>query len=152
MSDGTAVSENLSLQVSRMVKAKRHRVFDAWTKPELMHLWFAPGSMTVASASADLRIGGAYHVEIKGDAGVIHMVHGVYQEIIPNERLRFTWGWQDVPDGSVVTVEFKDVEGGTEVILTHERLTTVEWRDRHEHGWNGCLVNLAGVFDTGRIA
>jgi uncharacterized protein YndB with AHSA1/START domain len=148
MSNGTALSENLSLQVKRMVKARRHRVFDAWTKPELMHLWFAPGTMTVPHASADLRVGGAYRVEIKGDAEVPHVASGVYQEIVPNELLRFTWGWQGGPDmQSVVTVEFKDVDGGTEVILTHERLPDAEWRDKHEHGWIGCLANLARVFD-----
>ena len=147
MSEAAVVSTNHTLRVSRIVKAKRQRVFDAWTKPELMHLWFAPGTMTVPSASADLRIGGAYRVVMKGDAEVTHIVHGVYQEIVPNERLRFTWGWHDVPDESVVTVEFRDAEGGTEVILTHERLPDVETRDKHEHGWIGCLANLARVFD-----
>ena len=143
MSEAAAVSANHALQVSRMVKARRQRVFDAWTKPELMHMWFAPGTMTVPSASADLRIGGAYRVEMSGDAGVTHIVHGVYQEIVTNELLRFTWGWQHVDDESMVTVEFKDAEGGTEVILTHERLGTAELRDKHEHGWTGCLENLA---------
>src|SRR5271155_4654781 len=114
MSESVAVSENVSLRVSRLIKARRSRVFDSWTKPELMNLWFAPGTMTVPNASADLRIGGAYRVEMKGDAEVTHIAHGVYQEIVPNELLRFTWGWQDVPAESVVTVEFKDVAGGTE--------------------------------------
>jgi len=148
MSDGAAVKENLSLQVSRMVKARRERVFDAWTKPELMHLWFAPGTMRVAHASADLRLGGAYRVEIQGDAEVTHIATGVYQEIVPNELLRFTWGWQGGPDmQSVVTVEFKDADRGTEVILTHERLPDAESRDKHRHGWIGCLENLAALFD-----
>jgi uncharacterized protein YndB with AHSA1/START domain len=148
MSDGAAVKENLSLQVTRMVKARRERVFDAWTKPELMHLWFAPGTMTVPHASADLRVGGAYRVEMKGDAEVPHIVGGIYQEIVPNELLRFTWGWQGGPEAqSVVTVEFKDVDGGTEVILTHERLPDAESRDKHQHGWIGCLENLAGLFE-----
>jgi uncharacterized protein YndB with AHSA1/START domain len=148
MSDGAAVKENLSLQVTRMVKAKRYRVFDAWTKPELMHLWFAPGTMTVPHASADLRVGGAYRVEMQADAEVTHIVSGVYQEIVPNELLRFTWGWQGGPDSqSVVTVEFRDADGGTEVILTHERLPDAESRDKHQHGWISCLENLAGLFD-----
>jgi uncharacterized protein YndB with AHSA1/START domain len=138
------VSENLKLQVTRVIKAKRARVFDAWTKPELMHLWFAPGNMTVPSASADPRVGGAYRVEMRGDAGVTHIVSGVYQEIVPNELLRFTWGWQGGPkEESLVTIVFKDIEGGTELTLTHERLDSVESRDKHQKGWLGCLENLA---------
>jgi len=148
MSDGVTVKENLSLQVKRMVKAKRQRVFDAWTKPELMHLWFAPGTMTAPHASTDLRVGGAHRVEINGDADVTHVASGVYQEIVPNELLRFTWGWQGGLEAqSVVTVEFKDADGGTEVILTHERLPDVEWWDKHQHGWIGCLENLAALFE-----
>src|ERR1700731_2469340 len=104
MSDGVAVKENLSLQGKRMFKRRRQRVFDAGTRPELMHQWFAPGTMTVPHASADLRVGGAYRVEIKGDADVTHVASGVYQEIVPNELLRFTWGWQDGLEAqSVVT-------------------------------------------------
>lgn len=142
------VSAGYSLQVTRMVKAKRPRVFEAWTNPELMHLWFAPGTMTVPSASADLRVGGAYRVVMKGDGEVTHVVSGVYEEIVPNELLRFTWGWLGGDEEqSLVTVEFKDAVDGTEVILTHERLSTEESRNKHQHGWIGCLQNLAVLFE-----
>jgi glutathione S-transferase len=148
MSDGIAVSESVSLQVKRFVNARRPRVFDAWIKPELMYLWFAPGAMKVASASADARVGGAYRIEIQGDGAVTNIAAGVYTEIVPNELLSFTWGWQNFPGWeSLVTVVFKDLEGGTEVILTHERLPNEESRDKHQHGWLGCLSNLARLYD-----
>jgi uncharacterized protein YndB with AHSA1/START domain len=147
MSEGVAVSENVSLQVTRMIKARRQRVFDSWTKPELMHLWFAPGTMRVTSASTDPRVGGAYRIEMRGDEAT-NIVTGVYTEIVPNELLSFTWGWQNHPGPeSQVTVLFKDVTGGTEVILTHERLANEESRNKHEHGWKGCLQNLARLYD-----
>ena len=144
MSESVGVSENTSFQVKRMVKASRQWVFDSWTKPELMQLWFAPRSMTVPAASADLRVGGAYSVEMEGGTDFTHVAIGVYKEIVPNRRLSFTWGWQNDPSAeSLVTVVFRNFEGGTEVILTHERLASEESRDKHLHGWEGCLENLA---------
>ena len=113
-----AQSENLKLQVTRTIKASRPRVFDSWTKPELMERWFAPGAMTVANASADLQVGGQYRVEMHGVDGYVHVAAGVYKKIIPNEVLSFTWGGVcDPGPETLVTVEFKDVEGGTELTL-----------------------------------
>jgi uncharacterized protein YndB with AHSA1/START domain len=131
-----------------MIKARRPRVFDSWTKPELMHLWFAPGTMTVADAAVDLRVGGAYRVEMRSDGAVTNIAAGVYTEIVPNERLSFTWGWKNFPGPeSQVTVVFRDVDGGTEVVLTHDRLPNEESRDKHQHGWLGCLANLVRLYD-----
>jgi len=135
------------LQVKRFINATRDRVFEAWTKPELMKQWYAPGTMTVPNASSDLRVGGAYSVEMKGTMNgkfVNPTVGGRYTKIVPNELLVFTWSWQgDSAPETLVTVELKEADGGTEVTLTHERFASPEVRDRHEHGWTGCLENLA---------
>lgn len=100
--------EDVRLQVTRVIRARRKDVFDAWTKPELMRRWFAPGTMTVAYASADLRIDGAYRVEMKGADDYIHVASGVYKKIIPGELLAFTWSAScDQTADTLVTVEFK---------------------------------------------
>ena len=44
---------------------------------------------------------------------------------------------------TLVTVEFKDVKAGTEVIITHQRFANVKTRNLHKQGWKGCLDNLA---------
>jgi uncharacterized protein YndB with AHSA1/START domain len=141
------MSTKTMLQVRKIIKAKRQRVFEAWTKPELMMKWYAPGEMKTPSASSDLKIGGAYRVEMKGPMGgeiVNPTVRGTYQKIVQNELVSFTWRWDgdDSPE-TLVTVELKDVDGGTEVILTHERFPSSEEKDKHQHGWIGCLENLA---------
>lgn len=151
MSESVAVqekaqNEDIKLQVTRTIKARRPRVFDSWTKPELMQRWFAPGEMTVANASADLRVGGEYRVEMQGVDGFVHIAGGVYKKIVTNELLSFTWGAScdsgNAGNETLVTVEFKDVEGGTELTLTHEHFTSAEAAAKHQHGWDGCLENL----------
>jgi uncharacterized protein YndB with AHSA1/START domain len=141
------MSDNITLQVKKTVKASRQRVFEAWTNSELMKKWFAPGAMVVPSASTDFRVGGLYKVEMKGQMNgqdVNPTVGGTYKKIIPNELISFTWGWAGDPSPeTLVTVSLKDVDGGTEVTITHERFASIEARDKHQHGWTGCLENLA---------
>jgi uncharacterized protein YndB with AHSA1/START domain len=57
-----------------------------------MQQWFAPGGMRVASARADLRVGGEYRVEMHGLDDAVYVASGFYRTIVPNELLSFTWG------------------------------------------------------------
>jgi uncharacterized protein YndB with AHSA1/START domain len=144
---------NISLRISRLIKTTPQRAFDAWTKPELMKKWFAPGEKFVASAKSDLRVGGAYEVSMAGQTREGETscgnstATGTYQKIVPNELLVFTWGFPgDSSAPTMVTVEFKEADGGTEVVITHERFATSEMRNRHQHGWLGCIDKLEREF------
>lgn len=142
---------DLTLQLSRTIKAERRRVFEACTRPELMSQWFAPGEMVVTSASTDLRAGGTYKIDVNdpsavGDDGKLGRksgTEGIYKKIVPNELLSFTWqGNCGRNEETLVTVTFRDVEDGTEVTITHEHFQTAESMNRHQQGWEGCLANL----------
>jgi uncharacterized protein YndB with AHSA1/START domain len=136
-------SEDLKLEIRRVIKAPRSRVFASWTTPELMQQWFAPGGMRVASASADLRVGGEYRVEMHGVDDAVYVAAGVYRKIVPDQLLSFTWGGGcDPGKETTVTIEFRDFENGTELILKHEHFTSAEATAKHQHGWIGCLDNL----------
>jgi uncharacterized protein YndB with AHSA1/START domain len=133
----------LSLDVSKTVAAPRARVFAAWTDPELVKLWFAPGDMTVGDVSIDAKVGGRFRIVMQG-ADMTPTAIGEYKEIVANEKLVFSWAWESDPSQpTIVTVTFHDHGSGTRIELIHERLPSKESRDRHEHGWIGCLGNLA---------
>lgn len=135
--------EDLKLEIRRVIKARRSRVFESWTTPELMQQWFAPNGMRVIKASADLRVGGEYRVEMRGVDDAEYMATGIYRAIVLNELLSFTWaGGCDPGKETLVTIRFRDFEHGTELILTHERFSSAEAAARHERGWNGCLDKL----------
>jgi uncharacterized protein YndB with AHSA1/START domain len=59
----------------------------------------------------------------------------------------YTWRWENHPErgteDTIVTVEFLDCGRSTELVLTHERFETIESRNEHDKGWNGCLEMLA---------
>lgn len=141
------MSEKLCLRLTRVIKAPRAKCFDAWTKPELMAQWFAPGPMTVAEVTADARVGGAYRIVMRGESATGNCgnlaVSGVYQEIVPHDRITFTWSWPDAghPE-TTVCVEFRDVAQGTELTLTHHGFEGESIMAQHEQGWAGCLDKL----------
>lgn len=138
------------VQIKKIIRVSRDKVFEAWTRPDLMKRWYAPGEMTVAAATSDLRVGGGYRIEMRGKVrgeDSDGTVGGKYISIVPNELLTFTWKWEgDRSPETVVTVELKDVNGGTEVTITHERFSSAESRKKHEYGWTGCLENLASLW------
>ncbi|MGE5276416.1 MAG: SRPBCC family protein, partial [Acidobacteriota bacterium] len=67
---------------------------------------------------------------------------GEYLAIEPPSRLSFTWvsaATDRLP--TVVTVEFLERDGATEVVLTHRQLPEAR-RDAHRKGWTDILRKL----------
>ena len=139
-----------ALELTRTFAAPRAKVFEAWTDPEILKQWHAPGDYTVPIAEADLRVGGRYRIRMQApNKDINHTVGGEYKEIVPNEKLVYTWQWEDDVDDvgeTLVTVEFRDNGEGTDIVLTHERFPTAEDRDKHNQGWCGSLDNLPKLF------
>lgn len=135
----------ISLRVTRTFAAPRDKVFRAWTDPQAIRQWFiepSEGSWT-KEPELDARPGG--HYRFTGESGgKPWSIHGTYREVKTPEKLVFTWQWEDHfatgdSGDTVVTVEFFDRSGHTEVVLTHERFPSEAARDEHAKGWEGCL-------------
>jgi len=142
----TTAQPPINLQITRLIKAPRERVFAAWTNPADIVKWFGCGDSRAASAKVDLRVGGEYLIHIKKGTEREFDVRGVYREIKSPSRLVFTWGWfgTEGMDGeeTVVTVDLIDRNGSTEVQLSHDLFTSVESRDGHSFGWNAGLDHM----------
>lgn len=134
-----------SLTIRRSYSAPPEKIFRAWTEPEIMKQWFAPGDeFSVPEVEADARVGGRYRIVMRAPDGEYHRVGGVYREVVAPRRLVFTWAWESTPERqSLVTVELAGRGGGTELVLTHEAFADEAARDRHREGWDGCLDRLA---------
>jgi uncharacterized protein YndB with AHSA1/START domain len=133
---------------SRVIRASRDKVYEAWIKPEIMQQWFCPKPGVVPSVALDAREGRAYRIEIPAGSCADHptqnsIADGVYTEVVPNQKLQFTWraNWNPT-DESLVTVTFADAQGGTEVTILHERIAG---DGGYEQGWAKCLESLAAV-------
>ncbi len=133
------------LEVRRVINAPRERVFRAWTTPEEVKRWSAPGRTEVATSEIDLRVGGKFTLGMRSPDGTPHDAYGEYREIDPPQRLVYSWSWVQEPDvrDTTVAVDFIDLGAdGTEVVLRHEGLPTQKHRDDHNQGWTGILEKL----------
>jgi len=140
----TKTQERPSLALVRNLDAAPAKVWRALTEPEMLKKWMAPDdAFKVPVAETQVRVGGRYHIVMISPDGEEHDVSGVYREIVPNRKLVYTWAWKTTPEReSVVTIELRAAGSGTELTLRHEQFADEEARNRHEHGWKGCLARL----------
>lgn len=138
------LTENPKLRLARHYPVTPEKVWRAWTEPKQIARWFNPsGQHEVILAEADVRVGGAWRITLRGPTGEEHGASGVYREVAPQRKLVFSWMGACAGDAeSVVTLTFAQAGGGTDLVLLHERFADEEARDKHESGWNGCLVSL----------
>jgi uncharacterized protein YndB with AHSA1/START domain len=140
--------------IKRHIAAPRERVFQAWTTAEHLQRWFFPSidGDAVPRAEVDLRVGGRYRIAMHAPDGNIRaMVGGTYHEVHPPERLVFSWAWEapePEPTETVVTVELHEVQGETEVIITHEHVSDPTVHETHTIGWNCSLERLAQLVEA----
>jgi uncharacterized protein YndB with AHSA1/START domain len=143
----TATATKPSLTIKRRFKATPAKVFAAWTDPEKVKVWMGPGETKAKHAEYDLRVGGHYRWVMVAPSGEEHDVGGVFREVIPNEKLVFTWAWKSTPEReSLVTVLIKADGDGSLLTLTHEQFFDDDARDRHQGGWNGALDKMEKMF------
>jgi len=143
--------EATSLRLTRMIQAEPATVFDAWTQPEHLKKWSAPEGLDVDIAEVDLRVGGSYRIRMEAPDGGHHTAVGEYREIHRPHRLSYSWKWMEAGNDhydTLVTVEFHDRGGATEVVLTHELFPDAEIADKHNEGWTSCLDRLKGLFTS----
>jgi uncharacterized protein YndB with AHSA1/START domain len=137
-----------TLRISRVVQADRRAVWDAWTKPEHMKKWSCPAPGGAQEVVSDFRVGGSFTLSMVVD-GNAHTAFGTYREIDEPRRLVYTWDWREEDHRvgeTLVTVEFAELDGATEITLVHEGFAHVEQRDGHEEGWGACMAHFAALF------
>jgi uncharacterized protein YndB with AHSA1/START domain len=127
-------------------------VFRAFTDTEVFKKWWGPKSTTCPVADIDARPGGRYHVEmVSEDGNSTYILEGEFREfreVTPPSRLVYTWVWQNGGFKGVetlVTLDFHDRDGETELVLRHDMLPGAVAHEQHGHGWSGafdCLADL----------
>jgi uncharacterized protein YndB with AHSA1/START domain len=69
--------------------------------------------------------------------------------IEPPRKLVYTWRLEpETKSSERVTVQFEPCGEETEVIVTHERISSEELREMHQQGWQGCLEGLAKFVES----
>jgi len=143
----TQTATKPSLTVKRRFKAPPAKVYAAWIDPKKVMRWMGPGEIKGAAAECDARVGGRYRWTMRKPTGEELEISGIYREVVPNEKLVFTWAWKSAPqEESLVTVLVQPDGDGTMLTLTHEQFIDEPTRDGHQAGWNGALDKMGHLF------
>jgi uncharacterized protein YndB with AHSA1/START domain len=86
-----------------------------------------------------------------------YAAHGVYRELVADERVVFTWCWNEAPPGepldtseTLVTMAVQADGVATRLTLTHAQLPDESSATSHASGWNDGLDTLVARIETQR--
>ena len=117
--------------ITRKFDAPPALVYRAYTTPELVSRWWVGQRGVMKSCEIELRVGGAWRYVMEAHGGFEVAFHGVYQEVVTNEKLVSTEVFEAMPDAPALnTATFEDADGGTllRILVDH---TAREHRDGH---------------------
>ena len=126
------------VRIVRTYRVAPEKIWRAWTEPQALALWFAPGkNLDSTNADIDLRVGGRYRIAFQAPNGETHEASGIYEVVEPNKRLVFSWGWKGTPERiSRITIDLKSAPEGTELTFVHDRFSLKTCA-----GWTACATN-----------
>jgi len=127
--------------VTRTFDGPARLVFEAWTKPELLKLWWVPKSigMSLLSCEVDLRVGGTYRFVFGLGGSETMAFFGRYLEVTPHSRL--VWTNEEGEGGEAVTTVTFEEKGGKTLLVLRELHPSKE-------GADGAMDFGAGLRET----
>jgi uncharacterized protein YndB with AHSA1/START domain len=160
MTNGNTASRDFTLTWT--LEARPADVFRAWTDPDHLE-WFYNDAFPPPSEpiELDLRVGGVWRQYMVIDDRTAYFTGGVYREIVPDEKLVFSWGAEDgwppldparLDESPLVTVVLDRNGARTQMTLHVVFPPTFSgegmpegWFDHIESGWRDTVDRLAGA-------
>jgi uncharacterized protein YndB with AHSA1/START domain len=139
------------LHIERILPAPRALVYRAFTDPTRMLQWFGPHGFSATTVQLDVRVGGAWRGGMRGPDGKELIASGQYREVVPNERLVFTYAWEESGvrgHETVCQLELSDAGEHTRMRFTQGRFPSAAQAAGHEGGWSEAFEKLARVVGT----
>lgn len=155
----THVNPNLDLTISRVIRAPRKAIWQAWSTPSQLEQWWVPAPARCRVEALDLRPGGAFVTRYSEDGeDFAPHVSGCFLDVVAGERIVFTdallegWRPSEAPFMTAV-ITLRDHPDGTEY-AAHVMHRSQADRDDHEamgffDGWGTVIGQLAALVEPG---
>jgi len=115
--------------MTRVFDAPREFVFEAHSSCEHMERWWGPRKYTVVDCKMDFRPGGEWRIVHRGPDGEEYGFRGEFREIVPPEKIVWTFEFEGMPGHvSVETLTLDEQDGKTKLTATSV-FDSVEDRD-----------------------
>lgn len=161
------MEETYDVDIAREFDAPIDRLWQAWTSPDDLRVWWGPQGFTCPRAEADVRPGGAIVVTMKAPdewGGSEHHSRWDITEVEAPTLLRYVHRFCDadgrvisaaeagippgVPDENRHEVVLRDLgEGRTLLEMVEHGYLTAEARDMSAAGLTQCLEKMAALVE-----
>lgn len=139
-----------TVRFHRVLRAKPERVYKAFLDADAMAKWLPPYGFTGRVHHLEAKLGGTYRMSFTNfSTGKSHTFGGVYNELVPPERIVYTDRFDDpgLPGDMRTTVTLRPVPSGTELSIIQEGLPEVMPVDECYLGWQDSLEQLAKLVE-----
>ncbi len=154
----TPFNPELDLTISRVIKASRSAVWDAWAKPSSFEKWWVPAPARCRVVEMDLKPGGSFLTQISEGPGefVPHMA-GCFLAVDRLDRIVFTTalvgGWRPAEEPFITAIiTLADHPEGTQY-GAHVMHKNNADREMHQElgfydGWGTVIGQLATLVEA----
>jgi uncharacterized protein YndB with AHSA1/START domain len=140
-------TDHATFTIEHSYAAAPERVFGAWSDPAQKARWFGPPDGDEGIVEMDFRPGGTERFAAAGPDGATYTYAATYQDIVPPERIVYTYEMyrdEDRISVSVSTIELLAAEAGTALTYTEQGvfLDGHDTAAAREHGTRELLEQL----------
>jgi uncharacterized protein YndB with AHSA1/START domain len=139
-----------TVRLHRVLRTSPERLYRAFLDGDALAKWLPPFGFTCKVHQIDARVGGAYRMSFTNfSKGTSHAFGGVYRELAPNERIRYTDRFEDpnLPGEMVTTIVLRQVSCGTELNIVQEGIPEAIPAEMCYLGWQESLEQLAKLVE-----
>jgi len=135
-----------TIRLHRVLRATPEKVYRAFLDGDAMTKWLPPNGFTGKVHHIDAKVGGTYKMSFTNfSTGKSHSFGGEYLELVPHERIRHTYRFDDpnLPGEMQTTSTLTKVSCGTELNVVQEGVPEVIPAEACYVGWQESLNLLA---------
>jgi uncharacterized protein YndB with AHSA1/START domain len=140
-----------TVRIHRVVRASPERIYRAFLDADAMAKWLPPHGFTGKVHHMDAKLGGTYRMSFTNfTTGHSHAFGGTYLELLPNERIRYTSGFDDpnLPGEMQTTVSLEKVLCGTELMIVQEGIPEMIPVEACYLGWQESISLLLQLVEA----
>jgi uncharacterized protein YndB with AHSA1/START domain len=140
------------VRINHVFDAPREAVFEAWTDPDQLALWWAPEGLHIPRESVvvEPRVGGRFHLDLVESSGAEWPMRAEILQISPPELI--VMRSEPIPEAGIaetVTRVVLEVEGSRTRMTITQGPYTDEVYENAAAGWRSLVVNLETLLQEG---
>lgn len=139
-----------TVRLHRVLRAPAERVYRAFLTADALAKWLPPYGFTCTVHEMNASVGGKFRMAFTNfTSGNGHSFGGVYRELVPSEKIRYTDVFDDpnLPGEMVTTVTLTPVSCGTEISIVQEGIPAAIPVEMCYLGWQESLAQLAQLVE-----